>query len=295
MLKIGDFSRLARVTIKALRYYDELGLLKPARLDSFTGYRYYSADQLPRLHRIIALKDMGLSLEEIARLLQDDVSISHILDLLHVKQETIKRRLEDESEHLKRVEDWILEVERENKLPAYEMIIKKVPPLHVVSIRTMIPNTFDAKTVWEKVSSVMTEMIEYIFRSGSQIVGPPVGIDHGEESEISRVEEFDFEIALPVSQDVPSKGEFQCKELPGYDQVVTTIHKGGVNSGTPANIALAKWFEANDYQIIGPRRELYFIDFRIVGPDREIYFSDTQSTSPPDKFVVEIQLPVAKV
>src|SRR4030042_2882886 len=117
MLKIGDFSRLARVTVKALRYYDELGLLKPAKIDSFTGYRYYSADQLPRLHRIIALKDMGLSLEEIARLLQDDVSISHILDLLHTKREAQQRRLEEESERLKRVEDWMLEVERENKLP----------------------------------------------------------------------------------------------------------------------------------------------------------------------------------
>jgi DNA-binding transcriptional MerR regulator len=292
MLKIGDFSRLARVTIKALRYYDELGLLKPAKIDSFTGYRYYSADQLPRLHRIIALKDMGLSLEEIARLLQNDVSISHILDLLHTKQEALKRRLEEESEHLKRVEDWILEVERENKLPAYEIIIKKIPPVQVVSVRTMLPNTLDVKPMLSKALSVMTEMADHVFNSSSQIVGPPIGIYYGE---ISGVEDFDWELALPVSQDVPSKGEFQCKELPGYDQMVTTIHKGGVNSGAPVNIALAKWFETNGYQIIGPRREIYLIDYRIVGPNREIYFSDTHSSSPPGKFVVEIQLPIDRV
>ena len=160
MLKIGDFSRLARVTIKALRYYDELGLLKPAKIDSFTGYRYYSADQLPRLHRIIALKDMGLSLEEITRLLQDDVSISHILDLLRTKQETIKQRLEEESERLKRVEDWIMEVENENKLPVYEIVIKKIPPLQVVSARTLIPNTFNVELAMSKVLPVMTEMID---------------------------------------------------------------------------------------------------------------------------------------
>ena len=292
MLRIGDFSRLARVTIKALRYYDELGLLKPARIDSSTGYRYYSADQLPRLHRIIALKDMGLSLEEIARLLQDDVSISHILDLLYTKQEAQKRKLENEIEHLKRVEDWILEVERENKLPAYEMIIKKIPPVQVVSVRTMLPNTLDAKLVSSKVLSVATKMVDHVFKSNAQIVGPAIGILYGE---IAGVEDFDWELALPVSQDVPSKGEIQCKELPGYDQMVTTIHKGGVNSGAPANIALAKWFETNDYQIIGPRREIYLIDYRIVGPDREIYFGDTQSSSPPEKFVVEIQLPIDRV
>lgn len=292
MLKIGDFSRLARVTIKALRHYDELGLLKPAKIDSFTGYRYYSADQIPRLHRIIALKDMGLSLEEIARLLQNDVSIIYILDLLHTKQEVVKRRLEDESEHLKRVEDWISEVERENKLPAYEIITKKIPPVQVVSARIMLPNTFDLKPVCSKASPVLTEMVDHISKSSSKIVGPPIGIFYGEES---IVRDFDWELALPVSQDVPSKGQFQCKELPGYDQMVTTIHKGGVNSGTPANIALAKWFETNPYQIIGPRREIYLIDFRIVGPNREIYFSDTNSSSPPGKFVVEVQLPVVRV
>jgi len=86
MLKIGDFSKLARVTIKALRYYDELGLLKPVKVDEFTGYRYYSASQLTQLYRIMALKDMGLSLEEISRLLRNNVSIDHILDLLHTKQ-----------------------------------------------------------------------------------------------------------------------------------------------------------------------------------------------------------------
>jgi DNA-binding transcriptional MerR regulator len=75
MIKIGDFSKLARVSIKALRYYDEIGLLKPVSVDQYTGYRYYSTSQLPRLIRIIALKDMGLSLEEIAKLLGENFSV----------------------------------------------------------------------------------------------------------------------------------------------------------------------------------------------------------------------------
>jgi DNA-binding transcriptional MerR regulator len=292
MLKIGDFSRLARITIKTLRYYDELGLLKPIKIDSFTGYRYYSADQLPRLHRIIALKEMGLSLEEIARLLRDDVSISHILDLLHTKQEAQKQRLEDELERLKWVEDWISEVEKENKLPAYEIILKKIPPIQVVSVNTTLPNTFDIEPVWNKASSIMTEIVDHILRSNSQIVGPMTVVF---PNDISREDNIECELAFPVSQEVPSKDEIQYKELPGYDQMVTTIHKGGVNSGAPANIALAKWLESNDYQIIGPHRNVALIDYRIVGPDRNIYFGETQSTSPPEEFVVEIQLPVAKV
>ena len=114
-------------------------------------------------------------------------------------------------------------------------------------------------------------------------------------NEIFTDDHIDCELALPVSREVPSGDEIQCKELPGYDQVLTTIHKGGVNSGAPANIAIAKWFETNDYQIIGPHRNVALIDYKIIGPDRAIYFNDTQSISPPDNFVVEIQIPVAKV
>ena len=73
MFKIGDFSKLSQVPVKTLRYYDEIGLLKPAKVDRFTSYRQYSADQLPRLNRILALKDLGLSLAQIAQLLDGDL------------------------------------------------------------------------------------------------------------------------------------------------------------------------------------------------------------------------------
>ena len=63
MFRIGEFSRFSRVSVKMLRHYDELGLLTPAHVDPQSNYRYYSADQLPRLHRIVALKDLGFRLE----------------------------------------------------------------------------------------------------------------------------------------------------------------------------------------------------------------------------------------
>ena len=80
MLKIGDFSKFSRVSIKTLRYYDEIGLLKPAEVDKFTGYRYYSVDQLSRLNRIMGLKDLGLSLEEINQLLAGNPSAEKVIE-----------------------------------------------------------------------------------------------------------------------------------------------------------------------------------------------------------------------
>jgi DNA-binding transcriptional MerR regulator len=73
MLKIGEFSRLSQVTIKCLHHYDDLGLLHPAHVDPSTGYRYYTLEQLPRLHRIMALKELGLSLEQIGVMLDEDL------------------------------------------------------------------------------------------------------------------------------------------------------------------------------------------------------------------------------
>lgn len=92
MLRIGDFSKLSLVSVKTLRYYDELGLLKPVRVDDTTGYRYYSADQLPRLHRILALKDLGLSLEQVGELLRDNLTAEEIRGMLRLKVAEVKDR-----------------------------------------------------------------------------------------------------------------------------------------------------------------------------------------------------------
>ena len=71
MLRIGEFSQLGQVSVRTLHHYDERGLLKPAEIDNWTGYRFYSVKQLPRLNRILALKDLGFSLDQISRLVDD--------------------------------------------------------------------------------------------------------------------------------------------------------------------------------------------------------------------------------
>src|SRR5688572_26225804 len=104
MLKIGDFSRLGLVSIDTLRHYDNLGLLKPADVDPSTGYRYYAYQQLGRLHRILALKDMGLSLEQIAPMLEGEISAEELNGMLKLKRAEIQENIDTESERLARVE-----------------------------------------------------------------------------------------------------------------------------------------------------------------------------------------------
>jgi DNA-binding transcriptional MerR regulator len=104
MLRIGEFSRIGQVSVKTLRYYDTVGLLKPIVVDPATGYRYYAFEMLPKLNRILALKELGLSLEQIKQLLNDGLSAEQLRGMLKLKQVEIQQQMADEQEKLARVE-----------------------------------------------------------------------------------------------------------------------------------------------------------------------------------------------
>src|SRR5512136_826454 len=116
MLKIGDLSKLSRVSVKTLRYYDEIGLLKPAQVDRFTGYRFYSFDQLPRLNRILALKDLGFTLEQIRQVLDGDLSADELRGMLRLRQAQLQQQMEEAREKLAHVEIRLRQIEREGKM-----------------------------------------------------------------------------------------------------------------------------------------------------------------------------------
>ena len=116
MLKIGEFAWLSQVTVETLRHYDRIDLLKPVHLDRFTGYRYYSLDQLPRLNRILALKDLGLPLKEIARLLDQEITANEIRDILEVKQAELNSQIQEIEKCLARVETRLKHIDMEGKM-----------------------------------------------------------------------------------------------------------------------------------------------------------------------------------
>jgi DNA-binding transcriptional MerR regulator len=138
MFKIGDFSKLSQVSSKALRYYDDIGLLKPDHTDRFTGYRYYTVEQLPRLNRIIVLKELGFSLEQIMELLEDDIPNEQIQGMLRMKQAEIERHIEDEQQRLLRIQTRLQQMITP-EMP-YDIIVKHLPQSHVLSIRERIPD-----------------------------------------------------------------------------------------------------------------------------------------------------------
>lgn len=268
MLKIGDFSRIGQVSVKTLRYYDEIGLLTPYSTDPFTGYRYYTYGQLPRLNRILALKEMGLSLEQIRQLLADSLTAEQLRGMLRLKQVEIQQRMEEEKEKLLRVEARLRMIEQEEKMPEYDIVIKNIDPILVASIRDVIPNYPEQGHLW-------TELESFLRHHQITPTGPCFTIYYSEEPDV------DTEVCEPVGELPPPDNRIRTHELPGVPSMATVIHKGPFLTIGEAYTAMLKWIEANDFQISGPPREVY------LNP------ADKGSQTDPET-ITEIQFPIDK-
>jgi len=133
MLKIGEFSRLSQVTVKTLHHYDELGLIKPAHIDPVTNYRFYTVGQLPRIHRIMALKEMGLSLEQIGIMLEKELPTDEIRGMLHFKQAEIQQEMREAQRQLSLVEFRLRMIEAEINFPELDVVMKRLEPMRFLS------------------------------------------------------------------------------------------------------------------------------------------------------------------
>jgi DNA-binding transcriptional MerR regulator len=139
MFRIGEFSKIGQVPGSLLRYYDQIGLLKPAHIDRWTGYRYYSARQLPRLHRILALKELGLTLDQIARLVDEEVSTAEIRGMLILKKAQTEQIVHEEQARLRQIDARLQQIDASDQ-SAFDIVLKQVPAQRYLSLRDVLPN-----------------------------------------------------------------------------------------------------------------------------------------------------------
>ncbi|WP_019499084.1 MerR family transcriptional regulator [Pseudanabaena sp. PCC 6802] len=270
MLKIGDFSKLGEISIKTLHHYDQMGLLTPIAIDPDSGYRYYSVKQLPRLNRILALKDLGLSLEQIRILLNENVSFEQMQGMLRLKQAELQQNIQEQQQKLMRVSMRLNQIEKEGIMPNYDVIIKKVEPIWVVSIREMLPSYY-------AIGSLYDELEQFLRSAGVKKWGYSLGIWHDPGYKESEV---DSEAAIAIDAPIAGSDRIKVYELPGCDLAASLVHHGSYKGFREAYQNLISWIENNGYQIIGANREIYLES----GPD-----PDNES------YVTEIMFPVQKV
>lgn len=271
MLKIGEFSKLSRISIRMLRHYDDIGLLTPETVDSFTGYRYYSEAQLPLANRITALKDMGFRLCEIPELLRCWGNQS-ALTLRLLEQRTAALAAEAEAQRRLRLLDTALEGLRKGKTMQYDVTVKTLPERQVASVRQIIPSYDREGDLW---SVYCQETAGMDIRDGNPSFCTTVYHD-GEYKE----SDADVEIQKTVQGTYPDTEHVKFKTVPAVQVASATFH-GSYSQISAVNEAVASWIAANGYRFAG----LFF----------NIYHVSPHQTRNPAEFVTEVCYPVEKI
>jgi len=275
MFKIGEFSTIARVSDVLLRHYDELNLFKPHFVDPDNGYRYYIMDQLPTLNRILALRDLGLSLDQIGRLIQDNIGPDEIQGMLKLRQAQIEQDIAAEQARLRRVASRLKQVQQHGTAVQPEVVMKTFPEQHFLSIREPVPYIRQSGWLYYQISNAVHEQ---------QVAGLShcMAIFH---DSTFREKNTDFELGFllheprQVSVSLPQNRQLTVKTLPPVSQALTCVHIGPWAEIHLGFGAIGRWMEAQNLEISGKPRELYL---NLVPPEED------------ENLIVEVQIPVSE-
>jgi DNA-binding transcriptional MerR regulator len=283
MFKIGEFSRLSRVSVRMLRHYDQLGLLTPSQTDPFTSYRYYSAEQLPRLNRILALRDLGFSLEQIAGMLGDDLSSDQLLGMLKLKRAEIEQQVQLENARLARLEARIRQMHRSLKQGAYDVILREVEPELVATYREVAADDDRIQQMFDMLETYVAGFDQ------ARADRPPFTIYYDDEY---REQDIDAEVAVPLRHPIPDDESIRVRQTPRLVQMACVVHLGGYATIYQSYNALLGWIETNNYQMVGPIREVYI---RYGADGLNFALPQTYLENDSNQYVTELQLAVEKL
>ena len=272
MIKIGEFSKLAQVSVPTLRYYDQVGLLKPVKVDKFTGYRYYTVSQLPQLNRIVALKGLGFSLEQISAVLAEGLTPEQMRGMLRLRHAQISQQLQEMQSQLIEVEVRLQHIEREAHISNYDVILKQVEPQLVALVRAILPNHGAVGGLFGEVYEGIGEHVSEALYPNPENGGQTLVLWYDTEFKETDV---DGAAAFFLRCRVPECGRVQVLELPTAT-MASTVHHGTYNAIGEAHEAVISWIEANGYRIAGADRELNLYHRMPIRQDDPTYVTEIQ-------------------
>lgn len=268
MFKIGEFSKLTQVSVRMLRYYDEMGLLKPAEVDKWTGYRMYSVEQIPILNKIIYMRDSGFNIAEIAVALDND-NEEFIVKQLDKKYEDIKNNIENEQMKLGKIALARKELLHGGNEMHYNVSIKSIPSYHVLSLRKVIPNYYAEGELWGELST-------FAKQEDIDVSSNTFSIYHDEDYKENNV---DVEICVPIKKAGQSVGKFIFRYTEEVPAMACTMVYGEFSNIAGAYLAFAKWLQENS-------------QYKMSGPTRQIVHRGPWNEEDKDKYLTEIQIPL---
>lgn len=222
MLSIGEFARLVGVSVRMLRHYDRLGLLTPAHVDPSTGYRSYTADQLDRANRLVVLKDLGFSLDEVGRLLGAPDGSAEVASLLRQRQRDLLQQIRVDEQRLAQVEASLRLIERKTVMSEITVTELAMPALRVAQLSTRVAEMSEAGPA---VGPLFAQLTATLADSGTVQTGP--GVAHYTSTDDAMI----VAAAAPVAGPAPDGTE--AAELPGAAQGLAARYAGDDLLGLP--------------------------------------------------------------
>ncbi|MGW0002548.1 MerR family transcriptional regulator [Nocardia grenadensis] len=271
MFSIGDFARHGRVSVRMLRHYDGIGLLRPDVVDPATGHRSYAAGQLARLNRLVALKELGFTLEQVRRILDDEVSGAELRGMLILRRAELEQRIATDRDRLVQVETRLRVIEKEGAMPVPDVVVTSVPAVRVAELIGEAGD-FEPNSIGPVVGPLFKELCARLERAGVEPVGPAIAY-YDERPDGSVL----VHAAMPVVAEPGAEHDFSIVDMPAVEQAATVVHRGSMDKVLEPWQALGRWIEANGYRPHGPAREVTL-----------------EFTQDPSGWVTELQEPIAR-
>ncbi|MEU6019137.1 MerR family transcriptional regulator [Streptomyces sp. NPDC047515] len=274
MFTIGDFARYGRVSARMLRHYDAIGLLHPDRTDPDTGYRFYGAAQLARLNRIIALKDLGFTLQQVRAVLDEQVGAEELHGMLRLRRAELEEAMAAAAARLTRGEARLRSIESEGHMPADEVAVKSIAAVRVAEL-TRTTAGFEPVHITPVIGPLYDRLFPLLGAAGVAPSGPGIACyEDAPEGGGAVVVHAGVTVSAPVGP-LGDTG-ITVVELPPFE-AATMVHRGSMDGVLPTAQTLARWIDANGYRSTGYAREV-----SLECPDDR------------DKWVTELQEPVTR-
>lgn len=271
MMKVGDFSRLSRISIRMLRYYDEYDILKPVVKEE-NGYRYYGKEQLEVAFRIVSLRNMGFSISEVQELLKKGQDKTFVKELLLKKQQAVHEDIKTMQETLNRLEKAAIMLDKENWIMnAYKVEVKEMPEVYIMGRRGIIP-TYDKEGIlWDELCSAFSDTYSHV-----KLKGKNAGrVYYYEEGYTPK--DVDVEVAFEVDGVYEDSEKIKFHTMSAKTCACVT-YQGSYDKMIDVHYAISDWITQNDKELDG-------YDFCI-------YHVGYGNSNNPDEFITEVCFPI---
>lgn len=266
MFSIGEFSKINRITTKTLRHYDKIGLLKPDKIDLWTGYRYYNPKQLIKIKRILMLKEMGFSLESIKSIITNSENVKKLLEEQATK---LKTEIKQNQKKLEKILNFQENIEGGNKMKS-DIIIKSLPEVIVASMRTVVDS-------YDTYFDIVPKMGEYMREVGAVCRDPEYCFTIYHDGEYKE-NDMDVEICEAVIKKCKENDKVKFKPINYVPEAACILHKGPYSTLEKSYNEIFSWIYESDYEV--------------VDNPRESYIDGIWNKDSPEDWLTEIQIPI---